>query len=202
VGELLRQDPQPAEALRQQGHEIGLHGDRHDNRIAYLDRPTITARLGSCKDVVRRFGIEGFRTPSLLGSPRLRAALGWAEFAYVSDIPDSEVDSLIAPRRGCASAFPFMRQGLLEIPLTLPLEDKLVLAGLDEAQIVALWRTKLEWARQVGGLAQLAVHNEPHLLRRCRGAYETLVRELAGDDSAWHATLGEVARWWKDSGRL
>jgi peptidoglycan/xylan/chitin deacetylase (PgdA/CDA1 family) len=195
VGHLYQADPAVLDALRRQGHEIGLHGDRHDNRIAYLSRRQIQSRLASCCGMLKRFEVRGWRSPSLLESPLLRELLG-TSFLYTSDVPDTEVDSLVAPRRGCATCFPFVKQGLLEIPLTLPLEDKLLISGLGEQQILELWRKKVSWARSVGGVAQLTVHNEPHLLRRCRGAYEQLLREACDDDSAWRATLGEIADWW------
>jgi hypothetical protein len=198
VGDLLGRDPALLEALRGQGHEIGLHGDRHDNTIAYQSPERIRSRLAGALARARRYEVRGFRSPSLLETPTLRDALG-ERFAYASQVPDSEVDSLLGPRRGCASLFPFVKRGLLEIPITLPMEDKLIMAGMSEAGILELWRRKAARIQQVGGLIQLAIHNEPHLLRRCRGAYQELLRELSADASIWRATPGELAAWWRAS---
>jgi hypothetical protein len=43
---------------------------------------------------------------------------------------------------------------------------------------------------------QLSVHNEPHLLPRCRGAYEALLREAATDTTVWRTPLADLTTWW------
>jgi peptidoglycan/xylan/chitin deacetylase (PgdA/CDA1 family) len=197
VGRGYPLDHPQLDRLREEGHEIGLHGDRHDNRIAYLAEPRIRARLETCRGVVERQRMAGFRSPSLLSSPPLRKVLA-ETFQYVSDTPDTEKDSLIGPRRGCSTCFPFRRDGLLEIPITLPMEDKLLSAGLDEDAVLRVWRRKLEWVREVGGLAQLVTHAEPHLFDRCARAYREILGEVAVDPAAYCANLGEIARWWKE----
>lgn len=184
------------DSLTAKKHEIGLHGDNHDNRISYLSPDQIQRRLGRCSGLIERYLISGFRPPSLLDSIPLRKALG-RDFLYCSSIPDTEIDSLIAPRRGCATVFPFFKQGILELPLTLPLEDKLILSGLKEEQILDLWKNKISWIRSVGGMALLSTHAEPHLFHRIKRIYERLLKELAEDCQAFFATPGDIARWWQ-----
>lgn len=195
VGTQYRIDHALLDGLRQRGHEIALHGDRHDNRIAYQSPGRIERRLDACASFVSRHGVSGFRSPSLLETPTLREALR-PRFRYTSDVPDSESDSLIAPRRGCASCFPFLKRGLLEIPITLPFDDKLLLSGCKAAGLLDAWRAKLAWIRAVGGLAQLLLHAEPHLWKRSRAGYERWLAERSADGEAWRANLGDVARWW------
>ncbi len=195
VGEVMRRDPGAVAAIRAAGHELGLHGDRHDNRLGYAAPAAIARRLDACADLVADHAMAGFRAPSLLESPALRRELRF-RFAYASQVPDTEVRSLLAPRRGCATLRPFWRDGLLEVPLTLPLDDKLVLAGGGEREIIAAWRGKLDAVRRRGGIGQLVVHNEAHLLARCRTAFERVAEEGRGDAGAWHATPGDVARFW------
>jgi peptidoglycan/xylan/chitin deacetylase (PgdA/CDA1 family) len=198
VGNAYPLDLAVLDELHRQGNEIGLHGDRHDNRIAYLEPKVIARRLGACAGLVERYRMVGFRSPSLLETEALRATLR-RSFQYASQTPDTEVDSLIAPRRGCSTCFPFVKQGLLEIPITLPLEDKLLMADYDEERILALWRKKVSWIRRVGGLAHLVLHNEPHLLRRSLKAYEAILRDVAQDESVWRATPGEIAHIWRET---
>ena len=197
VGDVLERAGDLFDGLRRRGHEVALHGDRHDNTLAYAGPEGIAHRLDACAAAVARHGVRGFRSPSLLETPELRSALA-ARFGYASEVPDTEVGALTAPRRGCCTSFPFRRGGLLEVPLTLPMEDKLVLAGLDEQGMLEAWRRKAARVKQRGGLVQLAVHAEPHLLSRCRQAEERLLGELAADGSAWRATLREIARWWTE----
>lgn len=185
------------DGLRERGHEIALHGDRHDNRIAYQARERIDHRLDGCASFLTHFEVSGFRSPSLLETPALREALRRC-FRYTSDVPDTERDALVGPRRGCASCFPFSKRGLLEIPITLPFDDKLLLSGCAETGLVDAWRDKLAWISAVGGLAQLLLHAEPHLWKRTRAAYARWLGELADDGTAWRANLGKVARWWEE----
>ena len=192
VGEVARAAPALVDALKADGHEVGLHGDRHDNTLAYVSPAAMARRLDACRDVIDRHQMRGFRAPSLLESPALRAALR-GRFTYASQVPDTEVRSLIGPRRGCSTVFPFVRHGLLEIPMTLPLEDKLLMCGLDDEGLHAFWHEKAAAVRAMGGVIQVSVHNEPHLLRRSRHAYERLLKELAGDRELWPATLEEIA---------
>jgi peptidoglycan/xylan/chitin deacetylase (PgdA/CDA1 family) len=196
VGDVHAGRPTVARALAEMGHEIGLHGDRHDNTLAYEPRHRMAARLERFRTTQAELGITGFRAPSLLETAALRQELR-RSFAYASDIPDTEVDSLIAPRRGCGSCLPFERDGLLEIPITLPLEDKLIMRAMTGDEIFRFWREKAAWIQQAGGVVQLALHNEPHLLRRSRDAFERLAREKAADPTLWRPTLGELASWWK-----
>jgi len=197
VGDGYAHDHDRLAALRAAGHEIGLHGDRHDNRIAYLAPAAIERRLDRCRGFVERHEVRGFRSPSLLESPALRAALA-PRFHYASQVPDSEVASLVAPRRGCCSCRPFVRQGLLEIPITLPMDDKLILQGSDERQIVELWRRKLLWVSGLGGVVQLVLHAEPHLLDRSKGPARAILEAVARDEEAWLTTLGAIAAWWQE----
>lgn len=197
VGNQYPIDRAVLDGLQARGHEVALHGDRHDNRIAYLPSARIARRLDTCNEFTGRFDVGGFRAPSLLETPVLREVLR-ERFRYTSDVPDTETESLIAPRRGCASCFPFQKQGLLEIPITLPVEDKLLLAGCGEEGLLDAWRLKLAWIRAVGGLAQVLLHAEPHLWQRTRGVYARWLEDLSGDAAAWRANLGEIARWWEE----
>ena len=191
-------------ALHQKGHEIGLHGALHDNRISSLPRPEIAARLDSCRDFVERYRIRGFRSPSLRVSDALYEELE-PRFGYDSSVPDSDFAGPWYPRRGCCTVFPFRRSGLLVLPLTLPLDDKCRALGLKPEETLALWRDKLSLVRQLGGLANVTVHCEPHLWNSpAREAlYAQLLGLLTGFDDAWLATPREVAEvynGWSEAG--
>jgi hypothetical protein len=111
---------------------------------------------------MQRHGIVGFRSPALLMTPALWEQLR-TRFAYDSSVPDSDVEGVTAPRRGCSTVFPFHRRGLLELPLTLPLDDRLLLLGQGPRAILTSWQEKLRWIDQVGGIAVVTTHVEPHL---------------------------------------
>lgn len=185
--------------LRQAGHEIGLHGVRHDQRLAFLPRPRIERRLDRCRELIERHGIEGFRSPALLSSPTLEACLV-GRFRYDSSVPDCDVHGVSAPRRGCSTVFPFWRGELLELPLTLPLDDRLLLLGQGPDGMYSTWKKKVAWIDTVGGMAVVTTHVEPHLGggQPIRATYARLLCWLARRKKTMVPMLPrDVARWWR-----
>lgn len=188
------------DAVRQAGGEIGLHGDTHDNRIAY-DSPTrIAERLDSCRDKILRHGIRGFRSPSLLVSDALYGEVG-KRFSWDSSVPDTDTNTLLGPRRGCATVFPFRRGGSLVLPTTMPADDRLLLMGLKGLDLIAVLRKKARYLREISGLCHFLTHPEPHLFGRplLRDLYRALIEELLAEGDAWVATPSEVAACWRES---
>ena len=185
--------------LRAGGHEIGLHGALHDCKLAYLPAREIARRLDRCQGMMERHEVAGFRSPALLMTDRLAAELG-GRFDYDSSVPDTDVDTICAPRRGCSSVFPFYRDGLLELPLTLPLDDRLLLQGQSAEQMTETWLAKMDWIRQVGGMTMVTTHVEPHLGASDAplAGYRRLLEQLKQRrDTVWPMLPVEVARLWK-----
>lgn len=201
VGDRYRIDHGLLDDLRAAGHEVGLHGARHDFRLAYLPRERIEARLDRCRDMVERHGITGFRSPALLMSDVLAAALR-SRFDYDSSVPDTDIRSLAGPRRGCGSAFPYLRDGLLCLPPTLPLDDRLLTLGRSPSAGYDAWVQKLAWLRQVGGMGMLATHTEPHLTggKALLAAYRRFVETVVADGTTTMLPR-DVARWWREGDR-
>ena len=162
VGDRFPLDDGMLRRVRQAGHEIGLHGAKHDMRLAYLPYQAVMERLDRCRGMVEQHGVVGFRSPALLTSPALVRALT-GRFLYDSSVPDTDVDTVAAPRRGCGSLRPFWLGSLLQIPLTLPLDDRLLLRGESPDRMVRTWQEKMTWIRQAGGHGLLTTHAEPHL---------------------------------------
>jgi hypothetical protein len=174
--------------LLDRGHEIGVHGDLHDTRLPFLREPAMRKRLDSCLPFIREFQVQGFRSPALLSSPRLDAVLRdyftWSSSTIDTDLP-------VASRfgRGVATVFPLRRQGLIEIPQTLPLDDRALLLTSQGLPFVESTLAKVNYVRAVGGVAVLGNHLEPHLTggRRLLASYEKLLEVLAGQRDAWTA---------------
>jgi len=184
--------------VRADGHEVLCHGLRHDFRLAYLAPDRIARRLDRCRPMIERFDVTGFRSPAMLISPVLRKAVA-ERFSYDTSVPDTAVRTPIGARRGCTLVEPFVVEGLLELPLTVPLEDTLLLMGYDARRILDVWRRKVAWLKSVGGFAMITTHCERHLGARADllAVYADLVREVADDGEAWIATPGDVARHWR-----
>jgi peptidoglycan/xylan/chitin deacetylase (PgdA/CDA1 family) len=186
------------DAVHQAGGEIGLHGDVHDNRIAWADAAKAGRRLDSCKRLIRRHDILGFRSPSLLVSDALYEALG-PRFAWDSSVPDTDTHTLLGARRGCGTTFPFRRGETLVLPTTMPADDRLQLLGYEGLDLLDLLRRKWLYIRQTGGLCHFITHAEPHLFGRpvTRDLYRALLREILDAGDAWVTTPSEVAGYWR-----
>ena len=179
--------------LESRGHEIGLHGAVHDNRLADLDSEAIRERLDSCNDFVQRHSISGFRSPSFRVSPALYDQLA-GRFGYDSSVPDTDIASPWYVRRGCCTVFPYRRNGLLVIPPTLPPEDKCISLGMSIEETKQLWMDKVKNIRQQGGLVCAVIHSEPHLWsgREREKLYRWLTGFLAQQEDAWITTPNRV----------
>jgi hypothetical protein len=105
-----------------------------------------------------RYGASGYRAPSLLRTPGLLRDL--AEFyRYDSSIPTAG-GLFPTPNNGCASARPFLVEGIAELPLSMPRDGSLRFLGYSPDQILKCW---LDCARQIGrsgGVVVLLTHCE------------------------------------------
>ncbi|MBU0480948.1 MAG: polysaccharide deacetylase family protein [Proteobacteria bacterium] len=158
VGEVITSDPGIVRELHERGHEIGSHDLYHDNRLSFLAQQAMEDRLLRARDTIRPYNGVGFRSPSLLRSPGMLGAVG-RYFDYDSSVCDTDLEF----DRGCTTVFPYHLKGLLEIPITLPMDSSLLYTGHSPAEILRLWRVKCEYIRKTGGLAVLLTHAEPHL---------------------------------------
>jgi peptidoglycan/xylan/chitin deacetylase (PgdA/CDA1 family) len=185
------------DALHAAGHEIGLHDAHHDNRGPFLRSDALADRLDACAPLVERYGMRGYRSPSMLRTPALYGALA-GRFAYDSSIPDT---GLLPARNGCATVLPLECHGVPVLPLTLPSDGQLLSLGLDAEAIAQHWIAKAEWVRGAGGVAMLLTHPEPGFAAEpaVREGYRRFLAWAAAQDDAWHALPHEVAARW--SGR-
>ncbi|MBM4043847.1 MAG: hypothetical protein FJ279_01925 [Planctomycetes bacterium] len=208
------------------GHEIGLHGYSHDNRLAFLEPEAMRRRFEACQGICREYGIRGFRSPSLCRTPALFEMIA-ERFDYDSSCPDTESGT------GCCTVYPFFRSPsvtaedrgsriedrdgrrplpssildprrdrppLLELPLSVPLDSALIMRGYSPTRILRAWRAKIAWIRRVGGLAVVGVHPERHFSGNpgMLAAYDRLLDFVCADRGAWIAKPREIARWWRD----
>lgn len=158
VGEVLASAPEIGHELIARGHEIGSHDVRHDNRLITLDPDALHDRLAAARESVAPFGGVGFRSPSLLRSPRSLSAVA-QHFAYDSSVCDTDLEH----NRGVTTVRPYQLRGGVVIPITLPMDSSLRFTLHSKGAIAALWRDKCAWIRSLGGLATLAIHAEPQL---------------------------------------
>jgi peptidoglycan/xylan/chitin deacetylase (PgdA/CDA1 family) len=167
--------------VRDRGHEIGIHGYDHGNRTPFAPAEERRRRLEAASALIERYGVRGYRAPSLLRTPGLLADLAGL-YDYDSSIPTSG-GLFPVPNTGCASARPFRLGGLLEIPLTMPRDGSLRFLGYGPDAILDLWKACAGRIATAGGVVMLLTHCEDRFTggRPMLRAYEAFLQWLAMD---------------------
>lgn len=169
--------------------EFGMHGYDHSNKLIFLKKHKILKLLWWDYTIQKWMNLTGFRSPSLLRSPKLFEVLE-PMFKWDSSCIDTERGSQIAYANGCCTIFPFYKRGLLEIPITMPQD---ALGGN-----INVWLKKLGFIKQVGGMAVFNIHAEPHLSGNYAGLkqYELLLKIITKDKAAWITLPRDLTKWW------
>lgn len=197
VGDHYRWDPGLCSAIQNAGGEIGLHGVSHDNRIAFLDPDAIRRRLDRSRALIEAWAIRGFRSPSLLVTPGLLQVVG-ERFQWDSSSIDTDRDTIMGPRRGCGTVFPHRRNGVMELPVTTPADDRLLLRGERGIDFLERLRAKCRAVASMGGVVHILNHSEPHLAGSpaLHDLYRSLYLDLLEPEDAWITTPSELAEFW------
>ena len=140
------------------GHEIGVHGYDHSNRTPFAGTEERARRLRAARDFIDRYGVAGYRAPSLLRTRALMLDLRGL-YRYDSSIPTSG-GLFPVPNNGCASARPFDLEGLRELPVSLPRDGSLLFLGHRPGEIARLWIESAEAISRSGGVVVLLTHCE------------------------------------------
>jgi len=198
VGRLIARHPDALETLVRMDQEVGLHGHMHSFRLPHRSENTIRRILSGYKEIIREYGILGFRSPHYNRSPRLFQLLP-EFFRYDSSIPDSDPFSLGRDSGGCCRIFPFMRGRIRELPITLPFDIPLHM-GVSPSDLLRFWMEKILWIREAGGLILVNTHPEPAYLvdGEVRRAYEELLDMLQDGSDAWVALPREIVEHIRD----
>ena len=156
--------PVPArlrEELAGSGFEVGVHGLYHDGK--YFDsKDLFLERAARINRYLEEWGAVGFRTPSMLHN------LDWLHALNIRyDLSTFDTDPFEPQSDGVGTIFPFFRPpaelggGYVEMPYTLP-QDFTLFVLMREGNI-RIWKRKLDWIAEKGGMALLNTH--PDYLR-------------------------------------
>lgn len=193
-------------ALAGRGFEILVHGLLHDGR-EFRDRPSFQQRRGPMNRFLADWNARGFSSPSSLHN---LAWIGELDIDY--DISTYDVDPFEPQPCGVGRIFPFWVQppggagrGFLELPYTLPQDFTLFVLMREPGP--AIWKRKLDWIAEKGGMALLKAHPDYMLFggRSGSGQYPAgyytdfldYVRDRYGD-RVWIARPSEIARYWRE----
>ena len=162
------------------GHEIGVHGYDHSNVTPFADDVERRRRLDAALPFAKRHGAMTYRAPSLLRTRTLLRDLA-SRYVWDSSIPTSG-GLFPVPNNGCASARPFLIEGILELPLSMPRDGSLRFLGYSPDEIVRTWIECADIIARSRGNIVLLTHCE----RRFSGetpmfdAYRKFLEYVAG----------------------
>jgi len=194
--------------LRGNGFEVGIHDLRHDGKL-YWSRKHFKSHALRINRYLEEWKAEGFRSGFMLRN------LEWFHDLNISyDASTFDTDPFEPQPDGAETIFPFWvpapqngsngRGGYMELPYTLP-QDFTLFALLKERSI-DIWKRKLDWIVQRGGMALLDLHpdyaafdgrpNGPHAAFPA-AFYEEFLKYVQTQyrDAYWHALPRDVAKY-------
>ena len=140
------------------GHEIGVHGYDHSNTTPFAAADERGRRLDGARRFAERYGATGYRAPSLLRTRPLLRDLG-GRYRYDSSMPTSG-GLFPTPNNGCATARPFIVEGIAELPISLPRDGILRFLGYTPDEIVRVWTECADLIARSRGVVVLLTHCE------------------------------------------
>ncbi|MCZ2074422.1 MAG: hypothetical protein LC130_05405 [Bryobacterales bacterium] len=192
--------------LTKRGFEVMVHGLYHDGK-EYHSRKVFEQRRAAINDFLTRWDTRGFASPSTHHN------LPWiSELNIDYDISTYDTDPFEPHPCGTGRIFPYWVQsptgeghGFVEMPYTLPQDFTLFI--LMREQTNEIWRKKLDWIAQKGGMALVKTHPDYmafHEADKRRDRFPVdfytefldYARARYGKE-VWSALPSEVARYWR-----
>jgi glycosyltransferase involved in cell wall biosynthesis len=194
--------PEPFRAfLRENGFEVGVH-DLHHNGSLYRSRKAFQRQAQRINHYLRSWDAVGFRSGFMFHK------LLWIhDLNVLYDASTFDTDPFEPQPDGMQTIFPFWvpgkdGNGYVELPYTLPQDSTLFL--LLEENSIDIWKRKLDWVAQKGGLALVAVHpdyigfnGQKRFGEYSQHLYRDLLEYVANrySDQCWFALPKEVAHY-------
>jgi glycosyltransferase involved in cell wall biosynthesis/peptidoglycan/xylan/chitin deacetylase (PgdA/CDA1 family) len=188
--------------LEQVGFEVGVHGLEHDGKL-YSSKAQFAEKASRIREYLQRWNACGFR------SPLMQHKLSWLhELGVEYDTSTFDTDPFEPEPDGMGTIFPFWvpgpnGSGYVELPYTL-VQDFTLFSVLRE-QDIDIWKRKLDWVVERGGMVLLNAHPDYMCFRGKQAQnefpvalYEELLRYVREkyEGSYWAATPREVSRYY------
>jgi hypothetical protein len=185
--------------LREHGFEVGVHDLRHDGKL-YRSRAAFMAAAPRINHYLAEWKASGFRAGFM------RHNLEWIKQLDVRyDASTFDHDPFEPQPDGANTIFPFWVKrsdgtGYVELPYTLVQDSTLFLVLREKTN--AIWKQKLDWVAEHGGMALVIVHPDYMAFDERPTSTEysaSLYRDFLSyaleryGNTAWFATPEEVA---------
>jgi hypothetical protein len=190
--------------LIEQGFEVGVHGLNHKGN-PFRSEKIFMDQVPRINHYLKEWGSVGYRTPSMYHNQKMLHNL---EIEYDSSTFDT--DPFEPQPDGVKTIFPFWvkndsgDKGYVELPYTLP--QDFTLFALMKKNDINIWKTKLDWIAERGGMALLITHpdymnfdNKQLKTDEYPAAYyEEFLKYIKSKytDRYWHVLPKEIARFW------
>ncbi len=189
--------------LTSRGFEVGIHGIKH-NGNPFRSRTVFRAQAVKINNYLKKWGAVGFRCPSMYHN------LDWiGELDIEYDSSTFDTDPFEPQPDGMKTIFPFLVTGrsgrklYVELPYTLPQDFTLFI--LMKQTNIDIWKRKLDWIAQSGGMALINCHPDYMNFdkRKCAleeypaGYYEEFLRYVMNEykNEYWHALPRGMAQF-------
>jgi len=192
--------------LQERNFEVGVHGLLHDGKY-YGSREIFRGRAEKINNYLREWNAVGYRAPSMLHK------LDWFhELCIEYDASTFDTDPFEPHSEGMGTIFPFLVKGkigereYIELPYTLPQDHALFVIMRERS--IDIWKKKLDWVAQNGGMALVITHPDYMNFNTTCGLEEypaALYREFLEyirsryEGQYWHALPREIARFWREN---
>jgi hypothetical protein len=198
--------------LVERGFEIGVHDLNHDGQL-YESRESFSRKAKGINHYLKKWNAVGFRSGFMLHQ------LDWLhELNILYDASTFDTDPFEPQPDGTHTIFPFLithtengtRREYVELSYTLPQDSTLFL--LLQEKSARIWKEKLAWLVQHGGLALVNIH--PDYIDFSEDASDPSkypvaliedflvhVRDTYGD-AFWNPRAKDLAQWYLNSRKL
>jgi hypothetical protein len=189
--------------LIKNGFEVGVHGLYHDGKY-FVTREEFHRRAVKINKYIEEWNAVGYRSPSMHHN------LDWFHDLNIEyDSSTFDTDPFEPQPQGMKTIFPFYMNGgngksYLELPYTLPQDFTLFVLMKDRN--IDVWKTKLDWIAENGGMALLNNHSDYMNFDRKRmgmeeypaAYYEELLDYVKSryQGQYWHVLPKDLARYW------
>ncbi|RJQ58012.1 MAG: hypothetical protein C4517_16020, partial [Stygiobacter sp.] len=175
--------------IKQNGHEVGIHGYNHDGKLYYSEK-IFNERVPYINEAINRYGAVGFR------SPQVHRNLVWLQKLNIDyDASCFDYDPFQPFPGGTGSIWPFIAGKFVELPYTLP-QDHTMFYVLKQKNI-SIWKNKADWVAKNRGVILALTHPDYLREKKHLNMYEELLKYLNTIDCAWYCLPSELASWWK-----
>jgi peptidoglycan/xylan/chitin deacetylase (PgdA/CDA1 family) len=198
--------PSLRQELTDRGFEVGIHGITHDGHL-YRSRSHFMRQAAQINAYMQKWQAVGFRSPAM---HRNFDWIGELDIEY--DASSFDTDPFEPHPDGSGALFPFIvappitKKRYVELPYTLPQDFTLFIVFQESGNDI--WRKKLEWIAEQGGMALLITHpdymifnnnSRPRIDEYPSGLYQDFLQYVNERyrGEFWHALPRDIARYWR-----